>query len=64
MSFLQVVELGPSCSGRVKEGMRVVAVPWRAKEGEGTWQQYTLVDEAALVCISMHPAPACNSSRT
>ena len=30
----------------------MVAVPWRAEGGEGTWQQYTLVDEASLVCSS------------
>ena len=28
----------------------MVAGHWRAQEGEGTWQQYTLVDEASLVC--------------
>ena len=46
----QVVELGPSCSGRIKKGDRVVAVPWTgAGKGDGTWQQYALVQEAALV---------------
>ncbi len=47
-----MVELGPSCSGRIKVGTRVVAVPWRSMSGQGTWQQYTVVDEAALVRIS------------
>ena len=47
---LQVVELGPSCSGRIKKGDRVVAVPWTgAGKGDGTWQQYALVEEANLV---------------
>ncbi len=48
--FLQVIELGPSCSGRVKKADRVVAVPWNgSRKGDGTWQQYALVEEANLV---------------
>ena len=46
----QVVELGPSCSGKIKKGDRVVAAPWTgAGKGDGTWQQYALVQEANLV---------------
>jgi len=26
-------------SGQLKEGRRVVGVPWPSAEGEGTWQQ-------------------------
>ena len=35
----------------------MVAVPWRAQGGEGTWQQYALVDEASLVCSLTHVTP-------
>lgn len=48
----KVVELGPSCSGRIKRGDRVVAVPWNgAGKGDGTWQQYALVEEANLIPV-------------
>ena len=52
-----VIKLGPKTGGRVKEGQRVVAVPWPTAGGEGTYQQYVAVPEKDLV--SMHP---CNCS--
>ena len=36
---------------RFKEGQRVVAAPWSAKRGDGTWQQYAVVDETALIGV-------------
>ena len=35
---------------KLKEGQRVVAVPWPSAEGEGTWQQYVAVPIENLVC--------------
>ena len=52
-----VNKLGPKTGGRVKEGQRVVAVPWPTAGGEGMYQQYVAVPEKDLV--SMHP---CNCS--
>ena len=46
---MQVVELGPSCSGQIQKGSRVVGAPWRIQGNEGTWQQYVVADEADLV---------------
>ena len=36
-------------SGQLKEGRRVVGVPWPSAEGEGTWQQYVNVPLEHLV---------------
>ena len=47
------VDLTPhDCVGmcrKLKEGQRVVAVPWPSTEGEGTWQQYVAVPLENLV---------------
>ena len=45
-----MIELGPSCSGRIEVGARVVANPWKGSQGGGSWQQYLVVDETNLVC--------------
>lgn len=34
---------------KLKEGQRVVGVPWPSAEGEGTWQQYVAVPLENLV---------------
>ena len=36
-------------SRQLKEGKRVVGVPWPSAEGEGTWQQYVNVPLEHLV---------------
>ena len=36
-------------SRQLKEGQRVVGVPWPSAEGEGTWQQYVNVPLEHLV---------------
>ncbi|EIE25506.1 NAD(P)-binding protein [Coccomyxa subellipsoidea C-169] len=36
---------------KLKEGQRVVAVPWPSTEGEGTWQQYVAVPLENLVPV-------------
>ena len=40
-----VVEKNGPGAGRFSKGQRVVAVPWPAEVGDGTWQQYVAVDE-------------------
>lgn len=47
----RVEKMGPGTSGRFKQGQRVVAVPWNTKTGNGSWQQYATVPEAALVAV-------------
>ena len=54
---VQVVELGPSSSGQIQKGTRVVGAPWRIQGNEGTWQQYVVVDEADLVRPVKHAQP-------
>ena len=44
-----VTKLGPKTGSRVKEGQRVVAVPWPTAGGEGTYQQYVATPEKDLV---------------
>ncbi|KAL3148871.1 hypothetical protein ABBQ32_001743 [Trebouxia sp. C0010 RCD-2024] len=46
-----VAKLGPKTGDRVKEGQRVVAVPWPTAEGEGTYQQYVATPEKNLVVV-------------
>ena len=46
-----VKKMGPKTGSRVKEGQRVVAVPWPTAGGEGTYQQYVAVPEKALVWL-------------
>ncbi|KAL0054994.1 hypothetical protein WJX82_005540 [Trebouxia sp. C0006] len=46
-----VNKLGPKTGGRVKEGQRVVAVPWPTAGGEGMYQQYVAVPEKDLVVV-------------
>ncbi|KAK9808716.1 hypothetical protein WJX72_002434 [[Myrmecia] bisecta] len=41
---------GPGAS-KFEVGQRVVAVPWRAVEGLGTWQQYVVVPESSLLAV-------------
>ena len=53
----QVVELGPSSSGQIQKGTRVVGAPWRVQGNEGTWQQYVVADEADLVRPVKHAQP-------
>ena len=43
-------ENGPGAS-KFPKGTRVVAVPWGTFHGEGTWQQYVVVPEAALIAV-------------
>ena len=45
-----VEQSGPG-AGRYPKGTRVIAVPWGTMGGEGTWQQYVAVPEAALVSV-------------
>ena len=47
-----VQKLGPKTGTRVKEGQRVVAVPWPTAGGEGTYQQYVATPEKDLVTVS------------
>ena len=49
-----VTKLGPKTGGRVKEGQRVVAVPWPTAGGEGTYQQYVATPEKNLVKYCAH----------
>lgn len=46
-----VHKLGPKTGNRVKEGQRVVAVPWPTAGGEGTYQQYVATPEKDLVTL-------------
>lgn len=46
----RVEENGPGAS-KFAKGTRVVAVPWGTFHGDGTWQQYTVVPEAALIAV-------------
>lgn len=48
-----VTKLGPKTGSRVKEGQRVVAVPWPTAGGEGTYQQYVATPEKTLVKIQV-----------
>lgn len=49
-----VTRLGPKTGSRVKEGQRVVAVPWPTAGGEGTYQQYVATPEKGLVKSGAH----------
>lgn len=49
-----VTKLGPKTGNRVKEGQRVVAVPWPTAGGEGTYQQYVATPEKDLVNCCAH----------
>lgn len=49
-----VEKLGPNTGSRVKEGQRVVAVPWPTASGVGTYQQYVATPEKCLVNFSAH----------
>ncbi len=46
----RVEQSGPGAS-KYAPGTRVVAVPWGTLDGEGTWQQYAVVPEAALLPV-------------
>lgn len=43
------VEVNGSGASKFAVGQRVVAFPWPVAGGNGTWQQYVCVSEAALV---------------
>lgn len=45
------MEENGSGSSKFPKGTRVVAVPWGTFEGNGTWQQYAVVPEAALIAV-------------
>lgn len=38
-------------SARFRLGQRVVAAPWNTRRGDGTWQQYAVVDESVLIDV-------------
>lgn len=46
-----VQKLGPKTGQRVKQGQRVVAVPWPTAGGQGTYQQFVAVPEKDLVSV-------------
>ena len=46
-----VTKLGPKTGSRVREGQRVVGVPWPTAGGEGTYQQYLATPEKDLVTL-------------
>ena len=47
-----VVEKCGAGASKFAAGARVVAAPWPTKSGSGTWQQYVVVPEAALVAVA------------
>ena len=46
----RVEQSGPG-AGKFPKGTRVIALSWGTMHGEGTWQQYAVVPEAALVPV-------------
>ena len=45
-----VTRLGEGVSA-FRTGQRVVGLPWSTKVGDGSWQQYAVVPEAALMAV-------------
>ena len=49
MLFVSEKMIAMPGSRQLREGQRVVGVPWPSAEGEGTWQQYVNVPFEHLV---------------
>ena len=45
-----VAKVGEGVTG-FQPGQRVVGMPWGTKTGDGSWQQYAVVSEGALVAV-------------